>query len=95
MDTNAEIKEISFDCLLSIWWSYLWRAVIFGAVAGAIVGGVFGILIGLVGRPELGGDIGGLTGGIAGFLVSIWAMHLALSKKHKGYFIRLVKYEST
>lgn len=91
MDRNVEICEVTLDQTVSIWWSMMWRATLMGMLVGAILGFIGGYIFMAVGRPELAGIIGALLGWLASIPVSIWALRAALSKKHGGYSVALVK----
>ncbi len=82
--------SIDYEKTLSIWWSWLWRAFIFSVIFGGLLGGIGGFVVGFAGHPEAASSVGGLMGWLASIPVSIWALKAALSKKHKGYSVRLV-----
>ncbi|TWX65834.1 hypothetical protein [Colwellia sp. C1TZA3] len=86
--------EISWSQSMPVWWSFFWRATVFGAVAGAILGGIGGVIVALIGKPELAATIGGVAGYIAAIPVSIYCMKHILNKSFKGYSLRFVKDES-
>lgn len=91
METNVEMNEVTLEKTLSIWWSMVWRAVLVSMLVGFILGFI-GVFIGsAAGRPELGGAVGALLGWLGSIPVSIWALKAALSKKHGGYSVVLVK----
>lgn len=70
----------------------IWRAVLVTIIVGAILGFVGGFIVGAAGQPELGGAVGALLGWLASIPVSIWALKAALSKKHGGYSVAMVKF---
>ncbi len=91
MEHNETINEIDLKKTFSIWWSMVWRSVLGGILVGAIFGFISGFIFGIIGRPELGGITSILLGYLVSIPVTIWALKSALSKKHQGYSVVLVK----
>jgi hypothetical protein len=91
MDTNLAMTEITLETALSIWWSMMWRTFILSLVVGFVLGAVGGFIVGAAGHVELAGAVGGLLGWLGGLVVSIFALKVALSKKHGGHSVVLVK----
>ncbi len=83
---------IGYGITLSIWWSWMWRAILFAVLAGAVAGAVAGFILGIAGVSiEVIRLVSGTLGLFIGLAVSIWALKTALSKKHKGYSLQLVE----
>jgi drug/metabolite transporter superfamily protein YnfA len=72
--------KLSWRQTFPVWWSFLWRSILFGLLGGIALGAVGGMLAGLLGHPEQGRLYGVFGGYLAGFLVSIVALKLALEK---------------
>lgn len=86
------MNEITLEKSLSIWWSMIWRFVLISTLAGALLGFVGGLMVGMIGgSSELSGAVGALLGWLISIPVSMWALKAALSKKHGGYSVALVK----
>lgn len=67
---------------LKLWWSLLWRSVLWGAVAGFVLGFVFGLLnlaLGFENPGELG-DVQKLIIFISGLLVNLYCFKYVLNK---------------
>ena len=84
-------SQIDYEKTLSIWWSMTWRVLIFSTILGFIFIFIGGFVAVLAGYPEAGNTVGQLTGALVSVPVFIWALKVALSKKHKGYSVRLVR----
>lgn len=68
---------IPWAAALSVWWSFFWRAVVYGFLLGAVLGGAAGLM---AGSPEQATSYGGLAGYLATFPASMLAMKQALTK---------------
>jgi len=86
-----ENSEVSWSQSIPVWWSFFWRASLFGAIAGAVLGGVGGVIVALIGKPELAATIGGIAGYVAAIPVSMYCMKHILNKSFKGYSLRFIK----
>ena len=91
MNANLAMTDITLETALSIWWSMMWRTFLLSLVVGFVLGGLGGFVVGAAGQPELAGAVGGLLGWLAGLVVNIFALKVALSKKHGGHSVVLVK----
>ena len=91
---KMEKSEISWSESVPVWWSFFWRATIFGAIAGAILGGIGGVIVALLGKPELAATVGGAAGYVAAIPISMYCMKYILNKSFKGYSLRFVKDEA-
>jgi hypothetical protein len=83
--------EVNLEKTIAIWWSFLWRTVLVSAVVGAVLGGIGGFIVGATGNPQMSASVGALLGWLGSIPVSIWALKSALSKKHGGYRVALLK----
>jgi len=84
---------IGYGATLSIWWSIFWRFVLFNAVAGVTIGFIFGFIQSSVGRHEALSFVNIGLGALVAIPIGIWAVKVALSKKHRGCWVRLVAEE--
>ena len=82
--------ELNLERLLSIWWSFMWRAVVGGLLIGLVLGFIGGLLALLFGQPQIGPAVGGLMDWVGSIPVSVWALKASLSKKRAKYKIVLL-----
>ena len=71
---------MNFEIILSIWWSFIWRTALVGALTGSFLGLTGGFIVGATGHPELGATVGALFGYLGSIPVSVWALRAALIK---------------
>ena len=83
--------EVTWGRAVKVWWSIVWRAVLFGFIGGIVAGFIVGFIGGLTGAA---GDritmLSGLAGAIVGIPVGIWAVKVVLKKKYSDFRIALV-----
>jgi len=84
-----EIK-VSWSHAVNIWWSLIWRWVLFGGIAGLIAGIVLGLVSTLPGMSDLVDTYGQLTGMLVGIPVGIWVVKHVLSLEYRRYRIALL-----
>lgn len=77
--------RLSWDTVLPVWWSFAWRAVLYGFLAGAVAGFSAGMVAGGLGEAARAAAWGQGAGLIAGWIASIPALKHAL-EKHTGKF---------
>ena len=89
--TGAAFLEPTFKRAARIWWSWVWRSVIFGGAAG-LFGSVVLNLSGVLEHiSERAGQILGAAIGIAlAVPVGIWVFQMVLEKNFGEFQIRLV-----
>ena len=75
--TNTNQSPLNWNNTLAVWWSFMWRAVIYGMLLGAVLGGIAGII---AGTPERGAFFGAIAGYIATIPASMLALKQALNK---------------
>jgi hypothetical protein len=71
---------MTLEQVLPIWWSLVWRCVVFSMVVGAVLGFCGGFILGMNGHPELAAPVGALLGWLGSIPVSIWSLKAALEK---------------
>ncbi|HKI61917.1 MAG TPA: hypothetical protein VKA31_06450, partial [Mariprofundaceae bacterium] len=81
-DTVKEI-EITWGRALKIWWSLVWRGVLFGMLGGAVVGFVVGAL-GVSPKDTT------LIGMIIGVPIGIWVVKNVVGKSYSDFRLVLV-----
>jgi hypothetical protein len=62
-----------------------------GILVGFVLGFIGGFIVFAAGKPDLARAIGAILGWLGSIPVSIWALKTALSKKHDGFSLVLVK----
>lgn len=82
--------EVTWGATLRVWWSYVWRTMLFSGILGCILGFIGGFVVGAMGKPELGGTVGGILGYIGSIPVSIWVLKKILNKKYKEFSVALI-----
>lgn len=85
--------EITWGITLKVWWSFIWRCIVFSAVLGFILGFVGGVILVLVGEGESSALVGGILGYLGSIPVSIWAMKKILGMEFNGFSIAIVPIE--
>jgi hypothetical protein len=90
MDTSSKYLDITFERTIAIWWSFVWRSMLFSALLGAFLGLGSGAILGVLGHPELGGPVGAVLGWLGAFPVSIVVLRMVLGKEFGDFVIRLV-----
>jgi len=91
VEEGMEEQEVNLETVLSIWWAWAWRFLIFSMLGGAVFGGIGGFIVGATGHPEMGGSVGALMGFIVGIPISIWTLKTALRIKYRGCSLALVR----
>ncbi|MCM8794874.1 MAG: hypothetical protein NC819_03630 [Candidatus Omnitrophica bacterium] len=90
MESTAVGLEVTWRRVLTVWWSFVWRSIVFGALAGAILGGIIGLIAGLLGQAQMAQKWGAIAGQIISIPVSMCVMKIILQKKWKEFSIQLI-----
>ena len=90
-----ETIEVTWNHTLSIWWSYIWRCMVFSMLVGLVLGVIGGVIVGVMGKPDMGGMVGGILGYVGSIPVSIYVMKTILNKKYKNFSIALMPVKTT
>ncbi len=85
--------EVTWQNTLIIWWSFLWRTILLGALVGAVLGFIGGVIVGVMGRPDWGGPVGAVLGYLGSIPVSLYVFRKILQKRYKKFSIWLVTAE--
>ncbi len=72
--------KLQWNTSLSVWWSFIWRSVCYGAVGGFVLGAVGGAIAGATGHLDQARVVGSFAGYVAGLALSTVAMKQALQK---------------
>ena len=90
-NSDALGLEVTWNRTLKVWWSYLWRCVLWSLLAGVVLGAIIGVCTGLLGKPELASPLGEVAGRLASIPVSIFALRIILRKRFKEFSIKLIE----
>jgi hypothetical protein len=71
---------LAWKAVLPIWWSFVWRSVLYGAVGGLISGAIAGAIAGSTGHLDKARLSGSIAGYVAGFCLSVPAFKQSLQK---------------
>ncbi len=86
--------EITSDKVLKVWWSWLWRTMLFALIAGFVLGLVVGIFGAFAGYDAEQLDVlVTLLGFLIGLYVSYAVFARTLNKRFGSFRIALVKIE--
>ena len=91
LPSTPQYLEVNWDRVLTIWWEYAWRCVVFSVLIGLFLGFCGGMIVGVAGYPELGGAVGALLGWLGSIGVSIVVLRTILQKKFSQFSIKLVR----
>ena len=89
MSDSIEKLGVTWDRVLTVWWSFVWRSVVFGAAAGAVVGALIGAAAGLLGHADKAREWGAIGGQIISIPISVFVLKIILQKKWKEFSITL------
>ena len=90
MDGSVEKLEVTWQRVLTIWWSIAWRGFVFGVLSGVIVGAFWGLIAGLLGHADKAEKWGTLGGQIVSIPISMIVLKMVLEKKWKEFSIALI-----
>jgi hypothetical protein len=94
MGKSEFASDVTWERVLSIWWAFLWRAVIYSTLIGFVLGFVGGIVVAVLGRPDLGGPVGAVLGSIGAVPVSLIVISIVLKKRYGSFSVRLLPHNS-
>ncbi len=85
------VVEVTWERAAKVWWSLLWRAVLFGGVAGGVFGAIVGGIMGASGASlEQIATVTKSVGILVGIPVGIWVTRSILRKSWSDFRIVLV-----
>jgi len=83
--------EVTWGRALRVWWSIMWRALLFCFIAGFIAGFIVGFIGGMSGLdPKSIQLYAGIAGAAVGIPIGIWVVKTVLGKKYSEFRIALV-----
>ena len=83
--------KVTWNHALKVWWSIVWRALLFCSIAGFVAGFVVGFFgaNGGVNRETIT-ILSALAGAIVGVPVGIWVIKIVLQKRFSGFRLALI-----
>lgn len=79
--------EVTWGKVTKIWWSFLWRYILFAALIGGVIGFIVGIFATIVHMDKVTlGRICLIGGLLTAFPVSLWVLMKVIRKKNFGDF---------
>ncbi len=88
---NENIIEPTFNCILKIWWSYIWRVALFSMLLEFVLGFAAGVITGILGRGDLAQNVAASLGWLGSIPVFIYVMGIVLKKNYGDFTICLMK----
>ena len=83
--------EVTWGHATKVWWSLMWRVVLFGGLAGMLTGGVAGGILGAAGVSlQRIGTVSFWLGILIGIPIGIWVVRWVLRKSWADFRIVLV-----
>lgn len=83
----------TWDRVIQIWWSIVWRQAVFGLVAGIGLGFIGGFLAAFAGRPDLATLVAMVLGWLGSIPLSVVVLRIALKKKYEEFSLKIVENE--
>ena len=88
--TNVTV-EVTWARAAKVWWSLLWRGLLFGGLAGVVVGFVIGVILGAVGTPvQVITGVATWAALLVAIPIGIWVVRAVLRKSWSDFQITLV-----
>ena len=89
--TEVEFIQVTWLRAFKVWWSLLWRGILFGFLAGAGVGFILGFFMGLAGvKSETIKNVCTIAGYIVSIPVGIMVTKWVLGTRYSDFRIALV-----
>jgi len=83
--------EVTWGRAAKVWWSMVWRAVLFGGLGGAAAGFVLGAAMGAAGASvQTISSVTSVIGLVVGIPIGIWVVRNVLGKSWSDFRIVLV-----
>ena len=89
---EVEFVEVDWMRAVKVWWSLLWRSVLFSFLAGAAIGFIIGFFMGIFkAEQETVKTVSAIAGYIIAIPVGIAVVKHVLSKRYSDFKIALIK----
>ena len=84
-------SEVTWGQATKVWWSFVWRSLLYSFIAGALLGFIIGLVGALLGAPERTISILGTSAGaLVSIPISIWVVRTILRKSWSGFRIAVI-----
>ena len=93
-DMRAEVNfvQVTWARAIKVWWSLMWRGLLFGALAGGVVGAILGAILTISGVDlRTIRMIGQIAGMILGIPVGVAVTKFVLTKRFSDFTIALIE----
>lgn len=89
---EVEFVEITWMRAVKVWWSLVWRGILFGFLGGAGIGFILGLIMGLIkADPQTIKTTCVIAGYIISIPIGIAVTKAVLKKRYSGFKIALIK----
>ncbi|WP_139172630.1 hypothetical protein [Onishia taeanensis] len=86
-----EKVEVTWRRALIVWWSYVWRLLVFSMLVIVVIGFLCGFIFkALEADPEVAGVTAGVLGYMAAIFLSVFILKKVLNKKYKTFSVVIV-----
>ena len=83
--------EVTWARAAKVWWSLLWRGLLFGGIAGVVVGFITGVILGAVGTSvQMIRGVATWAAVLVAIPIGIWVVRAVLPKSWSDFQITLV-----
>jgi ABC-type uncharacterized transport system permease subunit len=89
--TEVEFVEVTWLRAVKVWWSLLWRTVLFVFLASAVIGFILGMIMGLFkAEPQAIITTSIIIGYIVSILIGIAVTRIVLKKEYSDFKLALI-----
>ena len=83
--------DVTWGRAAKVWWSLMWRTIMFGMLAGLVAGALIGAIAGAAGvNTQTISYLGAISGVVVGIPVGIWVMRAILRRSWSDFRIILI-----
>jgi hypothetical protein len=88
--SHASAIEVTWGRAAKVWWSLMWRGLLFGGLGGGLMGFIIGYVMATVGQtPQQIGVVTTWAGGLVAIPIGIWVVRNVLRKSWSDFRIAL------
>lgn len=92
MADETKFVEVTWKRVVKVWWSLVWRYLLYSTLVGVGIGFILGLVLAIVGAfPEVIAKICGITGLVFAIPVSIVVTRIVLKKRYSDFKIALIE----
>lgn len=90
-DRADSSPTVTWGQATKVWWSFIWRSLLYSFIAGAVLGFIIGAVGGLLGAAERTISIlGTAVGALVSIPISIWVVRTILRKSWTGFRVAVI-----